>query len=80
MCRFCCITFIEYVLAGKTLLDYTNFFFPNDFKNNNKIIDKYFKDKYGRRSKSWVYVQKNWWNKMKYNISWVKSIKGYVSI
>ena len=36
---FCCITFIEHMPAGKTVLDYTNSFFPND-----KIIYKYFKD------------------------------------
>ena len=27
MCGFYCIIFIEYMLAGKNLLDYTNFFF-----------------------------------------------------
>ena len=54
MCGFYCITFIEYMLAGKTLLDYTNLFSPNDYKNNDRIIYKYFKDKYGRRSKSRV--------------------------
>ena len=52
MCRFYCSTFIEYMLAGKTLLDYTNLFSPNDYKTNDKIIYKYFKDKYGGRSKS----------------------------
>ena len=45
MCGFCCITFIEYILAGKTLLEYTNLFSPNDYKND-QIIYKYFKDKY----------------------------------
>ena len=49
---FYCITFREYMLAGKTLLDYTNLFSPNDYKKNDKIIYKYFKDKHGRRSKS----------------------------
>ena len=34
MCTFYCITFIEYMLAGKTLLNYTNLFSPNDYKNN----------------------------------------------
>ena len=33
-----CITFIEYMLVGKTLLDYTHLFFPNDYKKNDKII------------------------------------------
>ena len=27
-----CIAFIEYMLAGKTLLDYTNLFSLNDYK------------------------------------------------
>ena len=54
MCRFYCIAFTEYMLAGKTLLDYTNLFSPNDCKKNDKIIYKYFKDKHGRRSKSEV--------------------------
>ena len=28
---------------GKTLLDYTNLFFPNDFKKNDQIIKRIFK-------------------------------------
>ena len=35
------------MIAGKTL-DFTNLFSPNDYKKNDKIIYKYFKDKYGR--------------------------------
>ena len=46
MRRLFCIDFIEYMLAVKTLLDYTNLFCPNDYKKNNKIIYKYSKDKY----------------------------------
>ena len=49
MCRFYCIAFIEYVVAGNALLDYTNLFSPNDFKKNGKIIYNYFKDKYDKR-------------------------------
>ena len=48
MCGFYCIVFIEYMIAGKTLLDYTNLFSRNDSKKNDKIIYKYFKDKYDR--------------------------------
>ena len=59
MCRFYCIAFIEHILAGKTLLHYTDFFSPDDYKKNNKIIYKYFKDKYGRRSKSRVKNKKS---------------------
>ena len=51
MCGFSCITLKEYLFARKTLLHYTNLFFLNDYKKNDKIIYKYCKDKYGRRSK-----------------------------
>ena len=52
MCGFYCIVFIEYMLAEKTLLDYTNLLRPNDYKKNYNIIYKHFKYKYVRRSKS----------------------------
>ena len=52
MCGFYCIAFIEYIIAVKTLLDYTNLFSPNDYKKSDKIIYEYFKDKYGKRSRS----------------------------
>ena len=35
-------------LAGKTLLDFTNFFSLNCYKKNEKIIYKYFIDKDGK--------------------------------
>ena len=38
MCRFYCIAFIEYMLAQKTLLDYTNLLSLNDYENNDKIL------------------------------------------
>ena len=42
-----CVEYIvSYMLAGKNLLGYTNLFSPNDDKKNDKIIYKYFKDKY----------------------------------
>ena len=34
MCGYFCIEFINYMIKGKTLLDYTNLFSPNDFKKN----------------------------------------------
>ena len=36
MSGFYCITLIEYMLAVKTLLDYTNLFSPNDYKKMTK--------------------------------------------
>ena len=43
MCRYFRIEFINYML-GKTLLDYTNLFSPNDFKKNDRIIKRIFKN------------------------------------
>ena len=51
MCVFCCIAFVEYVIAGENFLDYTHLFLANDFKWNGKIIYKYFEDKH---SKPWL--------------------------
>ena len=42
MCGYCCIEFINYMLKGKTLLDYTNLFVPNDFKKNHRVIKRIF--------------------------------------
>ena len=42
MCGYFCIGFIEFMLKGKSLLEYTNLFSPNEFKKNDKIILKYF--------------------------------------
>ena len=43
MCRYFCIGFIDFMLAGKNLTDYTNLFFPHDFKKNDNTILNYFK-------------------------------------
>ena len=44
MCGYFCIEFINYMLKGKTLLDYTNLFSPNNFKKNDQIIKRIFKN------------------------------------
>ena len=44
MCGYFCIEFINYMLMGKTLLDYTNLFSPNDFKKNDQVIKRIFKN------------------------------------
>ena len=38
MCGFYCIAFIEFMIAGKILLDYIHLFSPNYYKKNEKII------------------------------------------
>ena len=48
ICEFYCIAFIEYMIGGKTLLNYTHLFSSNYYKKNDKIIYMYFKDKYGK--------------------------------
>ena len=44
MCGYFCIEFINYMLKGKKLLDYTNLFSPNDFKKNDRVIKRIFKN------------------------------------
>ena len=42
MFGYFCIGFINLMLAGKTLTEFTNLFSPNNFKKNNYIIVKCF--------------------------------------
>ena len=51
MYGFYCVAFIEYLIAGKTLLVYTNLFSPNDYQKNDNIIYKFFLYKYGRKNR-----------------------------
>ena len=44
MCSYFCIGFIDFMLAGTKLTDFTNIFSPHDFKKNGNIILSYFKD------------------------------------
>ena len=44
MCGYFCIGFIDFMLAGKKSIDYTNLFSPHEFKKNDDIILLYFKD------------------------------------
>ena len=44
MCGYFCIEFINYMLKGKKLLDYTNLFSPNDFKKNDQVIKRIYKN------------------------------------
>ena len=44
MCGYLCIEFINYMLKGKKLLDYTSLFSPNDFKNKDQVIKRIFKN------------------------------------
>ena len=42
MCGCSCVGFVDFMLKGKSLLEYTNLFSPFDYEKNDKIILKYF--------------------------------------
>ena len=42
MCGYFCIGFIDFMLSGKTLTEFTNPFSPNNFQKNDDIILNYF--------------------------------------
>ena len=44
ICGYVCIGFIDFMLKGTSLTDFTNFFSSNDLKKNDDIILNYFKN------------------------------------
>ena len=44
ICGYFFIGFIDFMLEGKNLTDFTNLFSPNNFKKNDDIILNYFYD------------------------------------
>ena len=44
MCGYFCIEFINYMFDGKSLIDFTSLFSQHDFKKNDKIIKRIFKN------------------------------------
>ena len=42
MCGYFCIGFIDFMLKGKSLLEYINLLSSNEYKKNDKIIKKFF--------------------------------------
>ena len=42
MCGYFCIGFIDFILRCKSLLEYTMLYSPDEYKNNDKLILKYF--------------------------------------
>ena len=43
MCGYFCTGFINFMFAGRSLIDFKSLFFPDDFIKNDKIILDYFK-------------------------------------
>ena len=50
MCGYFCIIFIDFMLKGKSLVDYTKLVSPDNYEKNDKIILKYFQS-----LKKWIY-------------------------
>ena len=42
MGEYFCIGFIDFMLKGKSLSEYTNLFSPNEYKKNGKVTLKHF--------------------------------------
>ena len=42
MCGYFCIGFFDFMLKGKSLLEFTNLLYPNEYNKNDRIILKYF--------------------------------------
>ena len=59
MCEVYCISFIEYMVTGKTLLDYSHLISANGYKKNDKIIYRFGKIK----CKLWLGIKINVRNK-----------------
>ena len=87
MCGYFCIGFIDFMLAGKTLTDYTNLFSPNDFDKNDQIILKMHeidKIKLSDQTKFRLYEIKNidnyFINEINQQKSYSKKLSKYVTI
>ena len=45
MCEYFCIIFIDFMLKGKSLVNYTKLVSPDNYEKNDKIILKYFQSR-----------------------------------
>ena len=56
MCGYFCIWFVDFMLAGQKLTDYTNLFSRHDFDKNNQIILSYKIQIVGNKKKliTWI--------------------------
>ena len=46
LCVYFCIEFINYMFDGKSLIDFTSLFSPHDFRKNDQIIKRIFKNEF----------------------------------
>ena len=52
MCGYFCIGFIDFMIKGKILLEHTNLFSPNKYKNHDKIIKNFFVNRFLKKLRS----------------------------
>ena len=75
ICGFYGIFFIEYTIAGKTLLAYTNLFSPNDSLKNKKIYKSTLKTNITKKNVSLDFRLKKIDETMNYFLEEIKHIK-----
>ena len=61
LCGYFYIGFIDFMLKGKNLTEYTNLFPPNNFKKNDDIILNFFMGKFlkKKKKKKWMILIKH---------------------
>ena len=69
MCGYFYIGYIDFMLKGISLLEYTNLFPPDEYKKNGKIISKYIQQNVNKLKFSVMFV---------INIGNLKELKYYI--
>ena len=72
MCGYFCIRFIDFLVAGKTLIDYTSLFSPYDFEKNDNINLSYFKNDWNNK-----YIYSSLSDQTKFGLNQINKIKDY---
>ena len=58
VCKYFCVGFIDFMLKGKSLLDYTSLCSPNEYKSYFVICGKYRKFK-NLKTYTYIYLEKH---------------------
>ena len=75
MCGYFWIGFIDFIFAGKTLINFTSLFSLDDFEKNDNVVLSYLKNKYRQFYWSSQYICSEWSKKLKLNE--INKIKDY---
>ena len=68
MCGYFCIGFVDFMLEGKSLTDFTNLISSNNYKINDKIILNYFLNKDIKMAETSANVKINMYPQVYYGI------------